>query len=251
MKIDCHFHLPKGEGYQEQHSKILENAQNVGIDTICVSIIRAQTPDEFRECNRVLSESVKAHPGAILGYSFVNPCYSREAVEELERCIQDYGFIGLKLLSHCRCSEPMVFPLVEKSIELDIPILIHCGHCSPDLQGTQRYTLTDPEDVASLAQRYPEAKLLQAHIGGGGDWEWGIKAIKDCENVWLDTSGSGTESGMIEMAVSELGAKRVVFGTDNALYAGVGKMQGADISEGDREMIFGNMQNLMSSEVTK
>ncbi len=47
------------------------------------------------------------------------------------------------------------------------------------------------------------------------------------------------------MAVSELGMERVVFGTDNALYAGVGKVQGADIPEEEKEIIFGNMQNLL------
>jgi predicted TIM-barrel fold metal-dependent hydrolase len=245
MKIDCHYHLSKGEGHQERNRKSLENARSVGIDKVCVSILGATTPDEFQESNRILYECMKEHPDMVLGYSFVNPCYLREAVEELERCVRDYAFVGLKLLAHCRCSEPMVFPLAEKAIELDVPILIHCGHCAPELKGSQANTLTDPEDVASLAKRYPEAKLLQAHIGGGGDWEWGIKAIRDCKNVWLDTSGSGTESGMIEMAVSELGVERVVFGTDNALYAGVGKVQGADIPEEEKEIIFGNMQNLL------
>jgi len=245
MKIDCHYHLSKGEGHFERNKKSLENARNVGIDKVCVSILGATTPDEFRESNRVLSELVKKCPDMVLGYSFVNPCYFRESVEELERCVQDYGFIGLKLLAHCRCSEPMVFPLVEKTIELDAPILIHCGHCAPELKSGQETTLTDPEDVAFLSQRYPEAKLLQAHIGGGGDWEWGIKAIRDCKNVWLDTSGSGTELGMIEMAVSELGVERVVFGTDNALYAGVGKVQGANLSEEEKEIIFSNMQKLL------
>ncbi len=246
MKIDCHYHLSKGKGHQERNSASLQNARNVGIDKVCVSILGATTPDEFRESNRVLYECIQEHPDMVLGYSFVNPCYSREAVEELGRCVQDYGFIGLKLLHHCRCSEPMVFPLAEKAIELNVPILIHCGHCTPELKTGQETTLTDPEDVASLARRYPEAKLLQAHIGGGGDWEWGIKAIRDCENVWLDISGSGTESGMVEMAVDELGVDRVVFGTDNALYAGVGKLQGADIPEEERETIFGNMQNLLN-----
>lgn len=81
MKIDCHFHLPKGEGYQEQHSKTLENVRSVGIDKICVSIIGATTPDEFRERNSVLRESTKAHPDAILGYSFVNPSQPRPGYE--------------------------------------------------------------------------------------------------------------------------------------------------------------------------
>ncbi len=42
---------------------------------------------------------------------------------------------------------------------------------------------------------------------------------------------------MIEMAVKELGAERVVFGTDNQLDVGVSKVQAAAISEEERKMI--------------
>jgi hypothetical protein len=51
-----------------------------------------------------------------------------------------------------------------------------------------------------------------AHIGG--DWEYGVKAIRDCANVRVDFAGSVNEWGAYEMAVRELGEDRVIFGTD-------------------------------------
>ena len=68
------------------------------------------------------------------------------------------------------------------------------------------------EDPALLAKRYPEARFQMAHFGG--DWEFGIRAVKDCPNVWADFAGTINEYGANELAVAELGEDRVIFGTD-------------------------------------
>jgi len=80
--------------------------------------------------------------------------------------------------------------------------------------------------------------LINGHIGGGGDWEWSIKALKNVPNVYVDTSGSVVDEGIVEMCVKYLGAERVLFGTDLSMEAGVGKILGADLTEEQRELIF-------------
>jgi hypothetical protein len=38
---------------------------------------------------------------------------------------------------------------------------------------------------------FPDTTLIQAHIGGGGDWEWNLRVLETCPtNVYIDTSGS-------------------------------------------------------------
>jgi predicted TIM-barrel fold metal-dependent hydrolase len=88
------------------------------------------------------------------------------------------------------------------------------------------------------ARLYPEAMLIEAHIGGGGDWEWAIRQLRAAPSVYLDTSGSVIDEGMIEMAVRELGADRLLFGTDMTMEGGVGKVLGADLTEEQREQIY-------------
>lgn len=80
--------------------------------------------------------------------------------------------------------------------------------------------------------------LIEAHIGGGGDWEWAIKQLRQTPSVYLDTSGSVVDEGMVEMAARELGIGRLLFGTDMTMEGGVGKILGADLTEAQRERIF-------------
>ena len=77
-----------------------------------------------------------------------------------------------------------------------------------------------------------------AHLNGVG--HRGIEAIADVPNVVVDTSGGDPESGMVEAAVSRLGAQRVVYGSDAPIrHFGVtmNKVLGADIADADKHAI--------------
>ena len=126
-----------------------------------------------------------------------------------------------------------------------VPILHHAGHT---------YWLTPPQPrisdggtFAELARRYPEAMLICAHIAGGGDWEWTIKALRNAPTVYLDTSGSVPDEGIVEMAVRTLGADRILFGCDMSMTASVGRIRSAELSDADRAKILGgNMQRILA-----
>jgi hypothetical protein len=179
-----------------------------------------------------------------LGYCFVNPGCGPAALEEIRRCLDQPGFIGVKLYNEHLCTDPVVFPVVELAIELDIPILHHAGHSHYPV--AEQPNMSDGGRLAELAGRYPEAKLICAHIGGGGDWEWTIKALRHAKSVYLDTSGSVVDEGMIEMAVNVVGADRLLFGCDTSWTAGAGKVRAVELTAGDRQKILGgNMQRLL------
>jgi predicted TIM-barrel fold metal-dependent hydrolase len=79
-----------------------------------------------------------------------------------------------------------------------------------------------------------------------GDWEWTIKALRNAPGVFLDTSGSVTDEGTVEMAARVLGADRPVFGCDMSMTASVGRMRGANLSVQDKGKILGgNMAKLL------
>jgi hypothetical protein len=89
--------------------------------------------------------------------------------------------------------------------------------------------------------------LICGHVGGGGDWQWTIKALRNAPTVCLDTSGSVVDDGIVEMAVRVLGTDRVLFACDNSMTAGMGKMIGADLPEADKQKILGgNMAGILS-----
>jgi len=131
-----------------------------------------------------------------------------------------------------------------------VPILHHAGHATWLSQPQPR--ISDGGHFAELSRRYPEAMLICAHICGGGDWEWTIKALRNAPSVYLDTSGSVVDEGVIEMAARVLGADRLLFGCDGSLTASVGRMRSAFLSDADkRKILSGNFERILSQRGAK
>jgi predicted TIM-barrel fold metal-dependent hydrolase len=247
--IDCHAHLThrSRSTWEADDRKLIEAADKLGIDQLCCSILTPKRPamaEGFRECNRWVAEAMGRFPGRVLGYCYVNPGCGQEAADEVRHCVEERGFIGVKLYNEHLCTEPVVFPVLELTIELGVPILHHAGHSHYFVEDQPH--MSDSGHLAELARRYPEAMLICAHISGGGDWEWAVKAARPAPNLLLDTSGSVTDAGTVEMAVAVVGVERVVFGCDMSMTAGVGKIRGAQLSAADKEKILGgNMARLL------
>jgi predicted TIM-barrel fold metal-dependent hydrolase len=242
MVIDCHAHLHhhSSSAWKENDRKLIDAADKLGIDQLCCSILtprRPATAEGFRECNQWAHEATKRFAGRVLAYCYVNPGHTQEALDEIRRCVGERGFMGIKLYNEYTCTEPVVWPLVELAIELGVPILHHAGHSH--YFNTRQPRISDGGHLAELAGRYPEAMLICAHIGGGGDWEWTIKALRNAPSVYLDTSGSVVDDGMIELAAQVLGTERLLFGCDMSMTAGVGKIRSAALAEEDKRKILG------------
>jgi len=160
----------------------------------------------------------------------------------------DRGMIGVKLYYQYRMNEPVQFPIIERCIDLGVPILMHAAHLTAPEALARQPRVSGGEHFVEVARRYPEATLICAHIGGGGDWEWQLKALREVPNVYLDTSGSVIDQGMIERCVRDLGAGRLLFGTDMNHARGVGKLLDASITVRQRQRIFGeNFQKVLGN----
>lgn len=252
--IDAHAHLSwrsPGSDWEARDDGLIDAADRLGIDQLCCSILtpsRPSDPDGFRKANDWLAEGMARYPGRVLGYCYVNPGWGREALAEIRRRIEDDDFIGVKLYNEYFANEPVVFPVVELCIELGVPILHHAGHSHYYVTAQPR--MSDGGMIGELANRYPEAMLICGHVGGGGDWEWTIKALREAPQLYADTSGSVIDEGMIEKAVAALGADRLLFACDMTMGGGVGKVLAADITEHDREAVFsGNMRRLLGGRI--
>jgi predicted TIM-barrel fold metal-dependent hydrolase len=188
---------------------------------------------------------MRRYPGRIHCYAYVNPGWAREAQDEVSRCVEKLGFIGVKLYNDYVATEPVVFPLVEQAIRLRVPILHHAGHTS--WLPAPQPRISDGAAFAELARRYPEAMLICGHVAGGGDWEWTIKALRNSPSVYLDLSGSVPDEGIVETAAQILGPNRLLFGCDMSMTASVGRIRSADLSDTDRKKILGgNMQRILA-----
>jgi predicted TIM-barrel fold metal-dependent hydrolase len=181
--------------------------------------------------------AMKRYPQQIAGFAFIQPGNGGAALDEIQRCFEA-GMIGVKLYNQFKYSDPMVFPIAEKCIQLRIPLLGHSAHLTDAKSLAAQPKTSDSHDFGTLSWRYPELLLILGHINGGGDWEWAIKGLRDCPQVYLDTSGSVLENDTIEMCVRELGHHRMLFATDQTMEGGVGKILAAQLTDQQREDIF-------------
>lgn len=82
-----------------------------------------------------------------------------------------------------------------------------------------------PADFVPFADRHPGARVMLAHLGNGagdkGRVDLQVRALQSARhgNLWVDTSSARSIlPGLVEWAVKELGAERLLFGSDTPLY---------------------------------
>jgi predicted TIM-barrel fold metal-dependent hydrolase len=151
--------------------------------------------------------------------------------------------VGIKLWVARRCSDPAIYPIIEAAANLKAVIFQHTWiKTNGNLPGE-----STPMELAALASRYSSVPIICGHTGG--TWELGIRAIRSHRNVSIDLAGSDPTSGFTEMAVRELGAGRIIYGSDSggrSMASQLAKVYGARISDADREKIFaGNLKRMM------
>lgn len=104
-----------------------------------------------------------------------------------------------------------------------------------------------PQDFVPLADDFPEVTLILSHLGNGGAaagrLDLQVRAMQDCKhgNLLTDTSSSRSITpGLIEWAVSEVGAERILYGTDSPAYFAPcqrARIDRAELSDEQKRMI--------------
>lgn len=181
MIIDVHTHARRGRGTLEEFIATMDAC---GIDLAGLAAIVPTAPELGESGNEFIYECVARYPDRLFGWCSVVP-YEPNAPRELERCIRELGFKGLKLhppIQGFAPNDPRIFPTIRKAIELDVPILFHTG---PVYIQQARLRHGDPVDFDDLALTFPEAKIILAH----GD-PLGVQPVIAGKhpNVYLDTS---------------------------------------------------------------
>ena len=252
-KFDAHNHV--FDSVQEPNADwsrveaLIEAAEAMGIEKLCCSkpITGGKMVGiaEVQEANNSILAAMKRYPDRIAGYCFVQPGNGPAALDEIERCL-DAGMIGVKLYNQFKYSDPIVFPVAERCVERRIPMLGHSGHVTDARTLAAQPQISDSLDFRALSRRYPDLMLILGHVNGGGDWEWAIKGLRDCPNVFVDTSGSVLEDDTIGVCVRELGVERILFATDMTVEGCVGKILSADLTPAQREDVFWrNLQKIL------
>ncbi len=235
--IDLHTHI-WGDRNQRDAGALVAMLDRYDLEWIGVSCLaggQQPTLNDIRRANDATAAFQRREPERVVGFSYLNPRHGAAAVDELRRCYELHGFRFIKLWISAHADDPCVFPIVERAIDLGVPILQH-AFCKAT--GLLQYE-SDPTHVANLARRYPEARIIMAHMGA--DFTFGCNAVRDCPNVWADMCGTYCETGMIDYALSQLGPRRILFGTDApgvSFLNNVYKVLDAPMSAEQKRLIF-------------
>lgn len=248
---DLHCHLPSsrvpGDTLSEQVDSTLEIASRVDIDKIGLFL---RTGGEER--NAEIREVLDRHRGRVFGFVWVDLEQTDEAIAKLERWVGEGPMVGLKLGGGSGIARKQEYDRVfAKAIELDTVIFQHTwiklGGDPPYPGGGNLPKESLPEDLVAVAKRYPDYPFILGHTGG--DWELGIRAVRAYDNIYAGISGGFPLQGMVEMAVRELGAERVIYGSDitgRSFGSQLAKVHGAGLTEREKRLIFrDNLHRIM------
>ena len=195
------------------------------------------TPEGIRDCNTHAARIVERYPDQAYSFCYLNPAHDPAFIQaELDRCVGDFGMKGIKLWIAVNARDARLDVVMEGARRHNLPVLHHAWYKATGYI----YNESTPADVRDLALRFPDVPIIMAHLNGCG--VRGVLDIQDLPNVYIDTSGSQPDAGFTEFAVEQLGADRILFGSDAPIrdYAvQLTKVTGAKISDAARQQILG------------
>jgi predicted TIM-barrel fold metal-dependent hydrolase len=238
-----------GNTPEERMAFLVECADRLGIERLLLSQGYSAdphpTPDQLRQENDRVMRAVRRFPDRAYGSVYLSPAHPGFSVQEFNRCVRDGPMVSIgEVETDKRCNAPEMDSIVSCAVAMKVPILQHTWL---KVGGNEPGEST-PTDLVELARRYPEVQFVCVHTGG--DWERGIRIIRDTKNVSAEIAGSNPTSGFVEMAVRELGAERVIYGSDvggRSFASQLAKVLGADIPDAAKRLILGeNLRRLLT-----
>ena len=142
-------------------------------------------------CNDLIARVVDLYPD-----NFVGVCQlpqspgvpAAHSVAELERCVNELGFIGCNLNpdpSGGHWTAPPLtdrhwYPIYEKMVELDVPAMVHVSaSCNPVFHATGAHYINADTTAfmqflqADLFRDFPTLRMIIPHGGGAVPYHWG------------------------------------------------------------------------------
>jgi uncharacterized protein len=252
MIFDCHVHLPSpGLNYTIEWapctvdtSAAIAYLRQCGVDGIVASSIRAlraQTPKDVTAGNSETVQAAEHYPGYIVPACLVNTNFPLESIEELQRCRSELGIVWLGELAGYftgfSYATPAFGDILKLAAKMNMVVQIHDDSAS---------------DMARLLVEFPQTTFVLSHLGDSPEEvAERIGLAARFPNLFLDISGHGYQRmGVLELAVRQAGANRVLFGSDYTINdpAGViARIQLANFDAETKDRLLGaNLMHLLA-----
>ena len=182
-------------------------------------------------------DAMNKYPDRIKGYYCANPLHPFDK-DKIHKAFQENpGFVGFKVgpdyhrtpLTHERYA-----PIMELAHDCGMLMLSHTF-----ADATSGYCCNDAKEVEGVIARYPNIRFLMGH-SIQGQTDWAIEIAKKYPNAYLELCDTCRLNGMVEKMVRQVGAEKVIYGTDAPLQTHdfqMGCVIGAKISDEEKKLI--------------
>ncbi|NOY80279.1 MAG: amidohydrolase [Kiritimatiellaeota bacterium] len=242
MVIDFHTHVPTD---RRRWTEFIRDCRRNGVAAAATSSLGVDgwpavpSAAHVRAANRQAREFAEFAQGRLPVFWFVylNPCLP-DCLDEAQRAL-DAGAVGIKLWISLKTPDGRTAPcdpVLRLAAERECPVLIHTFHRTG---GNQPGELS-VDQFADLARRFPTVPMIAAHAGG--NWRMALGALADIPNAHVDICGCFPECGMATALVRDLGAERVVFGSDmlgRSQASQLAKVEFADLAPAEKAAVLG------------
>lgn len=197
----------------------------------------ATAPRQVSSINHFIASSVSENPQRFIGMGTLHPL-SEHIEDEVEEIIS-LGLAGIKIhpdFQKFELDSKEAFNMFE-IVGGRLPFLIHMGD--------KRYTFSAPSKLKTVIKRFPDLKVIGAHLGGWSIWDEAVKELWDVENLMVDCSSSLFAMSKERAAeiIKTYTADRVFYGTDYPMWdpaEEIRRFNALDLSDGERRKILWN-----------
>lgn len=259
--IDVHAHFGNFDNHADNKlvqqfmsappEMVIQLARMANTSFTTVSSLRAFTPrfkTDVINGNKDTAELV-GKEAELLQWVVVNPL-EPETYSQAERMLQLPKCVGIKIHP-----EEHGYPIVEHGRAIFEFAATHKAVIETH-SGEQNSV---PGDFVQFANSFPEVKLILSHLGCGwdGDLSHQVRAIQACKhgNIFTDTSSANSIlPNIIEWAVKEIGADRILYATDSPLHFPPvyrARIDHADISDEDKRLILHDNAVALLDKITE
>ena len=226
--VDMHAHYGKWGGFPiwgGDADDMVAEMDRIGVEKIFLSHHACISPETPWGNDQVL-DGMRRFPDRILGYAACYPMGDSPPLNEIERCI-DAGMRGIKLHNGIGVpyDDERYRPVWQFADERRLPVLLH--------------TWGAMDKYESVFEQYHRAPILLGHSGSSKPEKY-VEYARKYPNVWLELCYSRAPYGVPECFVREVGAERVLFGSDApwmSMQQQLGRVLFADISDADKRTI--------------
>ncbi len=239
--IDAHSHIGRTmtNGVAQNVETWLAAMDKAGIEQAIISVaaggLQAEGLADTRRANDVIAKAVKDHPDRFpIGLGSIEVRHGEAGLAEVRRVMGEAGLSGL------------VFHATFEGFSVDSPVFhdilkalghgpaLVLMHSTPDARA-------NPKAIAAVAERFPQIEFLLGHPVFTDDQRTQcVAAVQANANIHLDLAYQA-EPGIAEFFVREVGAERVLYGSDAPYFEPsqvIASIEAANITEAQREQIF-------------